>query len=208
MARVDSDRITAVRLEGLMHPSLSAGGAGRSSNSNVVLTEFEAEVASITEPDKWERIKLARAWADHEQTNGDFKIANAIVHCKPDTVFVNSGSTEDLDWIRHYSLDKGEERKLAKDGHTIAEIYSHKDNLASKTIHVRGQVTKFTANILNKNWLHIKDSSSHDDLTITTDSTVEVDDIIVISGKLELNKDFGYGYVYPLIIEDAKITTE
>ncbi len=47
------------------------------------------------------------------------RIANAIVHCKPDAVFVNTGSPEDIDWIRHHSLDKGEERKLAKTGHTI-----------------------------------------------------------------------------------------
>ena len=91
VARVDSEGLTAVKLEGLMHESLTAGGAGRSSNSNVVLTEFEVEVGQVSDqpttedgkkvkqtPDKWEPVKLARAWADHEQNNGDFKIANAI----------------------------------------------------------------------------------------------------------------------------------
>jgi hypothetical protein len=78
VTRVDSNGLTAVRLEGLLHPSLTAGGAGRSNNSNVVLTEFEAEVASTTEPDTWEKIKFVRAWADHEQPDGDFKIGNAI----------------------------------------------------------------------------------------------------------------------------------
>jgi phosphoenolpyruvate carboxykinase (GTP) len=47
------------------------------------------------------------------------KIANSIVHCKPEAVFVNTGSEEDIDWIKQYSLEKGEERKLAKEGHTI-----------------------------------------------------------------------------------------
>ena len=47
------------------------------------------------------------------------KIANAISMCKPDAVFVNSGSEADIQWIRDYSLDKGEEKKLAKKGHTI-----------------------------------------------------------------------------------------
>ncbi len=47
------------------------------------------------------------------------KIANAIAMCRPDTVFVNTGSPEDIDWIRNYSLLKGEEKKLAKEGHTI-----------------------------------------------------------------------------------------
>ena len=96
----------------------------------------------------------------------------------------------------------------AKDGYTIAEIYNDKKNLAGKTIRARGQVTKFTANVMKKNWLHIKDSSGEDDLTITTNNTAAVDDVIVISGKLALDKDFGYGYVYPLIIEQASITKE
>jgi phosphoenolpyruvate carboxykinase (GTP) len=47
------------------------------------------------------------------------KIANAIAMCRPDSVFVNTGSAEDVQWIRDYSLKKGEERKLAKEGHTI-----------------------------------------------------------------------------------------
>ncbi len=47
------------------------------------------------------------------------KIANAISMCKPDAVFVNSGSEVDVQWIRDYSLSKGEEKKLAKKGHTI-----------------------------------------------------------------------------------------
>ncbi|MCA9270898.1 MAG: DUF1553 domain-containing protein [Planctomycetales bacterium] len=69
---------TAVRLEGLIDPSLTAGGAGRSSNSNVVLSEFEAQVAPPDKPDAFTDVKFTAAWADHEQTNGDFKIANAI----------------------------------------------------------------------------------------------------------------------------------
>jgi Protein of unknown function (DUF1553)/Protein of unknown function (DUF1549)/Planctomycete cytochrome C len=78
IAEVESSKITAVRLEGLIHESLTEGGAGRSKNSNVVLSGFEIEIASTAEPDKWQAVTLDRAWADHEQTNGDFKIANAI----------------------------------------------------------------------------------------------------------------------------------
>jgi len=47
------------------------------------------------------------------------KVANAIAMCKPDNVFVNTGSAEDIQWIKEYSLAKGEEKKLTKDGHTI-----------------------------------------------------------------------------------------
>jgi hypothetical protein len=78
VAKVSAKGLTAIRLEGLTHDSLPGKGAGRSENSNVVVTEFEAEVAPADEPHKFRKVKFARAWADHEQPNGNFKIANAI----------------------------------------------------------------------------------------------------------------------------------
>lgn len=93
-------------------------------------------------------------------------------------------------------------------GNTIAEVHSDKQKLNGKAVRVRGKVTKFTAGVMGKNWLHITDSSTMDDLTVTTDGETAVDAVIVIEGKLALDKDFGYGYVYPLIIEDASITKE
>jgi hypothetical protein len=95
-----------------------------------------------------------------------------------------------------------------KGGNTIAEIHADKQALNGKAIRVRGQVTKFTPNVMGKNWIHIKDSSTLDDLTITTSNTTAVDAVVIIEGKLALDKDFGYGYVYPLIVEDASVTKE
>lgn len=96
----------------------------------------------------------------------------------------------------------------AEGGHTIAEIYADKINLNGKTIRVRGLVSKFNGGIMGKNWLHIRDSSTHEDLTITTDSTVAVNDIVIVEARLSLDKDFNYGYFFPLILEDATITKE
>jgi phosphoenolpyruvate carboxykinase (GTP) len=47
------------------------------------------------------------------------KIANAIVLCEPDSVFVNTGSEQDRQFIRDLSLEKKEEATLPMDGHTI-----------------------------------------------------------------------------------------
>ncbi len=93
-------------------------------------------------------------------------------------------------------------------GYTIADIYNDKNKLKGKTIRVRGQITKFTANILGKNWLHIRDSSTLDDLTVLTMDTAAVGDIVISEGKLELDKDFNYGYFYPVILEGSTITKE
>lgn len=95
-----------------------------------------------------------------------------------------------------------------KGGNTIAEIYTDKQKFNGKTIRVRGQVTKFTPEVMGKNWVHIRDSSTLDDLSITTDSTVAINDIVVLEGKIELDKNYGYGYEYPLIMESARIIAE
>ena len=47
------------------------------------------------------------------------RIADAIVLCNPSSVFVNTGSPEDQDFIKNLALEKGEERSLAIGGHTI-----------------------------------------------------------------------------------------
>ena len=65
-----------------------------------------------------------------------------------------------------------------------------------------------TANRDNKNWLHIRDSSILDDLTVTSTSAAAVGDVVIAEGKLELDKDYKYGYLYPVLIENAAITKE
>ena len=95
--------------------------------------------------------------------------------------------------------------KKAEDGFSISEIFKDKEKRKGKKLRVRGKVTKFTANVMGKNWLHIRDSSTLQDLTVTTKDTAVIDDVIIVEGKLALNKDFSYGYVYPVILLDAKI---
>ncbi|MCA9079607.1 MAG: DUF1553 domain-containing protein [Planctomycetaceae bacterium] len=90
IAPIEAGEWRTVQLEGLTDPSLTMMGTGRSKNSNVVLTEFEVYVATADKPDEWQRIKLTRVWADHEQTNGDFKIQNAI-DGKPQTGWATAG---------------------------------------------------------------------------------------------------------------------
>lgn len=95
-----------------------------------------------------------------------------------------------------------------KGGYSIAEIHARKEKLNGKQVGVRGQVTRFTAAVMGTNWIHVSDSSTRDDLTVTSADTVAIGDVVVIKGRLELDKDFGYGYRYPVIVQDAKITKE
>jgi len=96
-------------------------------------------------------------------------------------------------------------------GKTVTELYSEKSSLSGKEVTVRGKVVKFSANIMNKNWIHLQDGTGAEgtnDLTITTSSSAKVGDTVVVNGVLVINKDLGYGYKYDIIIEDAKVKIE
>ena len=99
----------------------------------------------------------------------------------------------------------------AEGGQTIAEIFAQKAELTGKQVKVRGKVVKYSPEIMGKNWLHIQDGSGEagsNDLTVTTSAAAEMGDTVTIVGQLVTDKDFGYGYQYDLIIEDAEVTVE
>ncbi len=101
--------------------------------------------------------------------------------------------------------------KPLSDGKTVAQIYEDKDDLVGKTVRVRGKVTKFNPNIMGRNWVHIQDgtgSSNDYDLMVTSKDIVRVGDVVVVEGKVSVNKDFGAGYSYPVMIEDANVQAE
>jgi hypothetical protein len=90
---------------------------------------------------------------------------------------------------------------------TIADLLENKQSYSGKVIKVKGQVTKYNPQIMGKNWVHIQDGTEFKggfDLTITTEGHVVVGEIVIFEGKLSLDKDFGYGYSYNVLLEDAK----
>lgn len=101
--------------------------------------------------------------------------------------------------------------KPLKDGTTIAAIYAGSTKLGGHTVKLRGKVVKYNANILNKNWVHVQDGTGepgHNDLLVTTTDAAKVGATVLVEGKLALNKDFGAGYKYELLVEEAKVTVE
>jgi hypothetical protein len=76
--RTDGTGMRAVLLEALADPSLAGGRVGRADNGNAVLDAIEVEAVSVAEPSRRERVTLAWAWADVEQSNGDFRVTNAL----------------------------------------------------------------------------------------------------------------------------------
>lgn len=99
----------------------------------------------------------------------------------------------------------------ADGGNTVAEVWASRETLKGKDVVVRGKVVKFLSGILGKNWLHVRDGSGSkdkgdNDITVTTSATAAVGDVVVVRGKVSVDKDFGAGYRYPVIVEDAKLS--
>lgn len=101
--------------------------------------------------------------------------------------------------------------KKASGGQTVAEIVTGRSKLRNKAVAVRGKVVKYNSNVLGKNWLHIRDGSGAEgsnDLTVTTATEAKVGDTVLVAGKVSTDRDFGGGYKYAVILEDAKVTVE
>ncbi|MDP2068546.1 MAG: hypothetical protein Q8K04_06225 [Lutibacter sp.] len=105
------------------------------------------------------------------------------------------------------TLDKLELKIEGVEGGTrIGELFENKQNYAEKRIKIKGEVTKFSSGIMGKNWVHFQDGTSFEgayDLMVTCQENVLVGDIIVFEGVIALDKDFGAGYFYKVIMEDA-----
>ena len=92
---------------------------------------------------------------------------------------------------------------------TIAELYKNSTLHENNIVKVKGQVTNMNPRIMDRNWIHLQDGTDYNggfDLTVTTSTEivdVKVGDIVTVEGKVSLDKDFGAGYKYKLILEEA-----
>jgi hypothetical protein len=93
---------------------------------------------------------------------------------------------------------------------TVAEVWTQRVSLKGKEVVVRAKVVKVTNGVMNKNWLHLRDGSGakakkDNDLSVTTDAVVKVGDVVTATGLVTIDKDYGAGYAYPVILENAKV---
>jgi hypothetical protein len=111
-------------------------------------------------------------------------------------------------------VDYAGEVKVAKaggpDGKTVAEVVTKSAELKDKTVQVRGRVVKFSASIMGKNWVHLRDGSgsaidNSNDVLVTTLGQASVGDVVLVKGIVRTDKDFGSGYSYKVLIEEATL---
>lgn len=92
----------------------------------------------------------------------------------------------------------------------LNELFANKEKYNGQKVLVKGKVVKVNNHIMNKNWIHIQDGSkmeggSNYDITITTDEKIELNTVVALEGVVAIDKDFGAGYKYELIIEQATV---
>lgn len=93
---------------------------------------------------------------------------------------------------------------------TVAELWAGRAALKGKDVAVKAKVVKVTSGVMGRNWLHVRDGSGSkaakdNDLTVTTDAAARVGDVVTVVGVVSVDKDFGAGYAYPVIVESAKL---
>jgi hypothetical protein len=97
------------------------------------------------------------------------------------------------------------------DAYTVAELFEKSKELKEKKVVVRGQVVKVSPSIMGKNWVHLQDGSGNaskgtHDILITSQDLPSIGDVVTARGTLYKDKDFGSGYSYEVIIEEASIS--
>jgi len=94
-----------------------------------------------------------------------------------------------------------------KDTMSVKEAWEKRASLKDKTIAIRGKVVKASPNIIGRNWIHIQDGTGEGSevgrIVFTSKELPKVGDIVTAKGVVSVDKDFGSGYFYKIIVENA-----
>ena len=102
------------------------------------------------------------------------------------------------------------EKASGDNGYSVGEIFTQATALDGKTVRVRAKIVKNSRMIMGKNWLHLQDGSGdpaknqHDLVATTTEEATE-GDVVTVQGIVAADRDFGAGYHYQVLLENAKV---
>ena len=160
-------------------------------------TEAKGGTAPATEPAAADTFAAAIA---KEQQPGSPATTEAAMNA-------SGGSSGAVAPFAEAKVDKA----TGENAYTVAEIFAKAKELDGKTVKIKGKVVKFSPSIMGRNWIHLQDGSGDPlqnthDLVATSSASPADGEIIVVEGKLAANKDFGAGYSYVAIIEEAVVS--
>ncbi len=89
---------------------------------------------------------------------------------------------------------------------TIAELVKDTEKYEGHSVEVSGTCVKVNSNIMGRNWIHLQDGTQDDfDLVVTSNARITEGSTITIRAVVALNRDFGSGYSYDLILENGTL---
>jgi hypothetical protein len=102
-------------------------------------------------------------------------------------------------------------KAVGANARTVEEINTSSGKLKDTPGWVRGKVVKYNAGIMGKNWVHLSDgtcsaAAASNDLLVTTSQPAKLGEIVTAKGVVRVNKDFGAGYAYKVLLEDATLS--
>jgi len=118
-----------------------------------------------------------------------------------DKTQISESKKEPLEETTH--KDKNIDYKIYTE---ISDLLQDPNKFDGQAVQIKGRCVKVNNNIMKKNWIHLKDGSQDDfDLIITTDMSAQEGDVITVQAFIAINKDYGAGYSYDLILENGAI---
>jgi hypothetical protein len=130
---------------------------------------------------------------------------------------IDPGSLPSHHMVPQQLADPVEVGKLEKAsgplGRSVAQIYAERAKLGGQKVRVRGVVVKVVANVLDRTFIHLRDGTGNagdntHDLTVTASAAPKVGDKLLYEGTLTIDKDYGSGYRYQAVLENATVVPE
>ncbi|MBK9270339.1 MAG: SH3-like domain-containing protein [Saprospiraceae bacterium] len=110
---------------------------------------------------------------------------------------------------KNEAVDAKSVSEKSPDAISLKSLIANKSKYEGKEVIVYGKCVKANYQIMGMNWYHIqdgsKDSNKNVDLTITSQENIRIGDEVSFKGIIQLNKDFGAGYKYAIIMEKATL---
>ena len=114
--------------------------------------------------------------------------------------------------IKKRTIKKEESKVInvdkAANGIRIATLFGNPKAYQNKQVIIKGQVVKVNNGIMGVNFMHLQDGTKENgeyDVTVTSNAKFKVGEVVTIKGTVVLNKDFGSGYVYDVLVEKAVV---
>lgn len=122
---------------------------------------------------------------------------------------LKSGLAQTVDKQQEPTVSSEVKPFVKKEFYTVEEVHIYRKELNGQTIKVKGKVYKVSRNIMKRDWVHLGDGTGDeqeltDDFVVTAEqSGLKAGQDVVVTTTVVIDKDFGYGYFYPVLGENS-----